>query len=178
MKKKIFHMFRKNTNAGISAYVMILFGMIIMMHLFGYVSMWEIYSDSASAKGVDEEGADTSLDIFDISHPINMGTSFIRLVTSSIYATLVSVATITGLFIIGYWFRTNTAIWGYIIPAIMLVVLNIFVFPISELSKDMSPLDAAFTEFTGFSITIILLAFFNLFYLLAVIEFIRGGSTT
>ena len=39
-------------------------------------------------------------------------------------------------------------------------------------------MDAVFSNTLGFSFTLILILFFNLFYILAVLEFVRGGGST
>ena len=58
----------------------------------------------------------------------------------------------------------------YLIPVMLLVVLNIFIFPLSGLEKTVGFMDA-----TGVSFTIFIFGFFNLFFVLAVLEFVRGN---
>lgn len=178
--------FKNNTDAGLSAYVMILFGMIVMLYLFSFSSMWDTYTgtDEGSVEittGItDDPNTDNptySERTVDLSNPLNFGFIIFDIMLSSIYSTLIGAAAITGTLVLIVFFRNNQAVWQFIIPIMLLVVLNVFVFPISALQGDMAPMDAVFSDTAGFSFTLILIVFFNLFYILAVIEFVRGSPT-
>jgi len=185
---KRLRVFKKNTDANLTAYVMILFGMIVMLYLFGFTNMWSIYTGTEEGgvvltEGVtdnpntDEEAyAEETTGITDPT--LNIGNKIFNMMTNSIYSILLSGATIVGTIAFLWFFRKNSAVWQYAIPIILLVVLNVFVFPISALQGDMAPMDALFADTAAFSFTLILIIFFNLFYILAVLEFVRGGGST
>jgi len=176
----------KNNHAGLTSYVMILLGMIVILYLFGFTNMWNGYTGTES--GVRIEGGETNPNIEDPSesfeektvdfvNPVNMGYGLLNLLINSIYSSLIGVATLGGAIIFLYLFRNNQAVWQFVIPLIILVVLNIFVFPISVLGGDMAVVDAAVGNTVGFSFTLVLIVFFNLFYILAVMDYIKGGTT-
>jgi len=180
---KRFQLFKRDKNGSLSSYTMVLFGMIIILYLFGFQSMWSIYTSDVefieaetTDIDVDPNYTETESEDLDFLNPMNMGFAVLNLMLNSIYTTLLGVATLGGIIVLFVFFRNNQAIWQYVIPILLLVILNIFVFPISALTKDMTPLDAL-SHTVGFSFTLILVVFFNLFYLLAVLEFVRGGST-
>jgi len=180
---------KKNNDASLTAYVLILFGMMVMLYLFGFNSMWNIYTDSSTGVILTERDiVDPSVDVEDIEitetdtgitdPELNLGTKIFNILFGSIFSAILSSASIVGGIVFIWFFRNNQAIWQYTIPIILMVALNVFVFPISALQGDMTAFDASFTLYIGFSFTLILIAFFNLFYILAVLEFVRGGGST
>lgn len=176
---RVLRKFKIDKNGGmLSAYVMILLGLIVMLSLFGFQTAWDVYTDTAVLTDADTPAnADETDTITETTTPVtdtelNIGKKLFDMLTSSIYSMLIGgagIAVTVGFLIL---FRKNQAIWQYILPLILLVVLNIFVFPIYAIKGDLQPLDAVGIGFTGF-----FMLFFNLFYILAVLEFVRGGST-
>ena len=162
--------FIEERSASIASYVMIMFGMSVMLYMFGYTNMWVQYTTQASVTG-----NGSSIPITDPF--MNIGFTFLSLILDSLYATLIAGVGVVGVVVFIYLFRNNPAIWQFIIPVAILIFLNIFVFPISAIQGDMNPIDALFQRTFEFSMTMILVAFFNLFYILAVMEYIRGGAT-
>lgn len=158
-----------NTAGGLSAYVFVLIGMSFILYLFGYTNMYNVYTQTTSVNGTV------------ITNPaIAMGLSIFQIMTSSFYG-LLAIGTVTvGLIIIGIAevfgaFKGATAtILTYIIPIVLLLALNIFIFPIGSLGTDLAFAD---TPYNGAIITGGIFAIFNICYILAVIEFVRGGST-
>ena len=184
----------RNKHGGISAYAMIMLGMIIMLYMFGFTSMWSTYTgaegtaeDNESAAGITkgsiEAGSDTptaddySEEKILITAPLTFGFSVLNALLSSVYASLLAGVTIAGILVFVWLFRNNSAIWQFIIPIVFMIVLNVFVFPISAIKGDMTAFDAAFENILGFSFFVLLLIFFNLFYILAVMEYVRGSGT-
>ena len=149
--------------AGIATYVFILFGTSFMLYLFGFTSMWNAYSI------INLTGDGSSIPL--ANEGLNLGVRFISMITDSLYALLITAGT-GALILIAFakFGGASTTLWQYIIPAILLVVLNIFVFPIDSISKEL-------TIGGEIPISLFILLFFNLFYVLAVIEFIRGQPT-
>ena len=173
----------KNNHAGISAFVMILFGLIVICYMFGFASMWNTYTQNAGVKGVEtEEDAEgevvaSEMDTYYLTSPALLGVALLSSMLNSVHTALVGTASIIGLVALIVLFRDNSTIWQYIIPFALLIVLNIFIFPISALQGELKPVDDVFYYTTGFSFTLILFAFFNLFYILSVLEFVRGSGT-
>lgn len=152
-----------NSIGSLSVYVMTLFGMTIMLYMFGFQSMWSTYLNTVGDNTIS------------LTSPIALGNTFWNLATDSIYTALGTGATIGGILILGYWFRNNQAVWSFLLPVILLVALNIFVFPVNAFGGDLNVLDPGFA--TGFSFSIALVVFFNLFFILAVLEYMRGSGT-
>ncbi len=154
-----------DTDAGsLATYAIIMFGMIFMLYLFGFTSLWTAYQATELAG---QEGT------IPLSDPVlNAGVNLIGLITSSIEVLVVSTATAIGLIAIFIFARgAASTILTFLIPIILLVVLNVFVFPLSGMSDALIFADAPFPTAI---ITTGLIIFFNLFYILAVLEFIRG----
>lgn len=169
---------------GITSYTMILLGVTVMLFFFGFTTMWDTYTNSDESGAVlsggetDESGESFTQTDIPITDPsLNMGIKVLNLIANSIFATLLGTVSVVGTLVILFLFRKNSAVWQFIIPIILLVVLNVFVFPVSALEGDMSVYDAMFISTIGFGITTFLIVFFNLFYVLAVLEFIRGSPT-
>lgn len=155
----------KNNHGGVTAYVMILFGMIIILYLFGFQSIWSTYQE----KNMDITSSD--------NEAVDFGTMILQRIGESITKSPENIAWLTGgilgtlgILIIGKLTGTTSTILQFLIPVILLVVLNIFIFPLNDL-------DASINFMAGTGFTIFLFAFFNLFYILAVIEFVRGTPT-
>lgn len=156
-----------NTASALATYVVIMFGMIFIMYLFGYTSMWGAYSETMITSETGETYA--------ITNPIvDWGINIISMIASSLHALLIVGASSIALIAV-FIFAKNVAATAltFIIPAMLLLMLNIFVFPISGIRDALEFADAPFgtTIITGG-----LVIFFNLFYILAVIEWIRGPS--
>lgn len=158
-------------NAGITTYVIIMFGMAFMLYLFGFTSMFGSYTGtttepiSGGANVTNETGENKDI----VDPNMNQGTDFIQMIISPISALAMGGALIGG-FLIFRFLGASTVYFQFVIPAVILMALNIFVFPIQDISNHTSMFAV-----NGISIvSIFLIAFFNLFYILAVVEFIRG----
>lgn len=165
---------RKKVKGGISAYVMIMFGMIVILYLMGFTNAWASYSDRSIAN---EEGGDSISDPGAVNPSIgDMMIMGIRgLFTSEggdvnwLTAIGAGIISLAGLYLaskVGGQYA-----FAYIIPIVFIVLFsNIFLFPIEPVSGQMHwvggtvPLD------------IILIVFFNLWLILAIIEFVRGPT--
>ena len=141
-----------------------MFGMIFIMYLFGFTSIWMTYSQTTISG---QEGTVA------LTNPaINIGVNLIGLITSSIEILVATSLTAVGFIAILIFARSAAAtILTFTIPILLLIVLNVFVFPISGLVDPLFFADAAYSSAV---ITTGLVIFFNLFYILAVLEFIRG----
>lgn len=140
----------KNNEGALSTFVFILFGIIVIGHLLGYTSLFMKWASGDSSIG--------SI----ISNITADPNKMFSIITTAILAVAVP-ATIIGFF-------GGIQYLSYLIPIGLLgIFLNIFIFPIADISSELS-----FTSpfFPG---SLFLMAFFNLFYIISVLEYIRSG---
>ena len=157
---------QNDTQAGIATYVLIMFGLAFMLYLFGFNSMYNQWTINSDINGETKQGP-----IHINDSEMNKG-SFITTIMNPLSLFTAATLGIVGISLIVGWFTKSTAtILTYAIPAIILIALNIFVFPINTITDEMGTFNTAAFPLTGF-----ILILFNLFYILAIIDFIRGPS--
>lgn len=165
-----FKSLKDDTHAGIAVYVFILFGLSIMMYLFGFTNMWSDYSSSSkiNTTNVSDPRYQTSQN----SNPLNMIITFLTKNQGVIGVGLASIVVVA---LIGWFTKTDlSAFYMYIIPiGILAVFLNTVVFPIYPISDELAKYAIG-----GLPISIFLVAFFNLWFILAVVEYVRSGVTS
>lgn len=171
MFKKILN---KKAKAGLTAYIMIMFGLIVMLYLFGFQSAWSEYqkvdiSEDANSKGVtDPNAVDKNIGTLMID---NIKALFTNEKGEADLLTIVigSVITLAGMYLaskVGGQYA-----FAYIIPIVLLIIFaNIFIFPISNSTYEHLKIAG------GIGLDLILVAFFNIFLILGIVEFVRGGS--
>jgi hypothetical protein len=157
-----------DNNAGVTTWVLLMFGMIFIMYLFGYTNMYNTYTDISV-------GGNSSMNLTNASEDLKFGVGILQMIGNALsenglFAGLSIFAGIALVFI-GYITKTLSTILQFLIPLILMAVLNIFVFPLGSLSTDLQ-----FMNIGGLSISSALFAFFNICYILAVIEFVRGNA--
>lgn len=158
-------LFNKNSDAGITTYIIIMFGMAFMLYLFGFTSAYDQW------KGGSDINGSTGTNI-NITNPnLNMGNIVIQLLMNPLVILGSTMGVLLGIGLVGRFTGAGTTIWQYAIPGVILVALNIFVFPIGNMTSDFNSLNSI-----DFPITLFLILFFNLFYILAVVDFIRGPT--
>jgi hypothetical protein len=146
--------------ASISTWVMLMFGMSVICYMMGFTNLWTMWSSNPAAisQGVKSAGI-SSTALFDnpwVLYGIMIG---------ALSAIVITYALVTR-------YLGGGQVLAYIIPLVFLVIfLNIFVFPIGTLSAEL--------QFAGSYIPIaaFMVAFFNLFLILSIVEFIRSGTT-
>lgn len=158
-----------------SAFVMIMFGLIAVCYLMGFTSVWTAYTDPARIEGdqdinledPSEFGADFSVGQMMINGIKGL---FESAEENPVLAIMGTTATVVGAIVVAK--AGGAQAFAYIIPIVLITIFaNIFIFPIAPISGKMSwvadtvPVDA------------ILVVFFNLFMFLAIIDFISGGRT-
>ena len=144
-----------DTHAGIATYVIIMFGLAFMLYLFGFQSMYNSFATGDNTATQDE---------------LNSG-GFIETLMQPLNLLTIGAVGVTGAALLIGWFTKSTAaILTYAIPALILIGLNIFVFPLSDISNHTSSFVVSGVPI----ISVFLISFFNLFYILSVVEFIRG----
>lgn len=170
---------KKKRYAGlISAFVIIMFGMVAICYLMGFDSAWGAYTkhninkNDPDGQNITEAGA-INEDLGDMM--INGIKGIFSKATETVSEN--PLLSILGLVIagVGMYFvgRAGGAqVFAYIIPIVLIVIFaNIFIFPISDISGEIR------TVSSGVPIEAILLTFFNLFLFLAIIDFVSGGRT-
>jgi len=164
---------KKEYRGLLSAFVMIMFGLIAVCYLMGFTNAWDAYTN--------QEAGDSDVNLED---PSEFGTDFsigqmmingIRGLFESaeenpVLAVIGTIATVVGAIVVAK--AGGSQAFAYIIPIVLITIFaNIFIFPIAPISGEMHwvagavPIDA------------ILIVFFNLFMFLAIIDFISGGRT-
>jgi hypothetical protein len=155
---------RRDNNGGVTTYVLIMFGMIFILYLFGFTSIWGTYS--AITVGAN----DTAISDPTIAFGVNILSSLASTLTDPETMGVVGggLLALAGLMIFGWLTKTTATILQFLIPVLLMIALNIFIFPIGNLSTDLM--------FMGVGISAFIIIFFNLFYILSVIEFVRGNA--
>lgn len=163
--------------AGLTTYVMIMFGMIVILYLMGFTSPWVAYN----AEGRIE--ADSEVDIEDteaIDTEFSIGTMMVDGIKglfdsavdgaseNPIIALGAAIVAGLGIYILA---RAGGAyIFAYLIPIILVTIFaNIFLFPIEPISGQMIYVE-------GVPLNVFLIVFLNLFMFLSIIEFVRGSN--
>jgi hypothetical protein len=141
---------------GITVYVMIMFGMTVILYMMNFTTMWDGFI-SRNVLTSEFAGGITDWDLFGVS-----GGFITALVT------LLSGLILTGVLI--KWIG-GAQVLGYVLPLAFLAFFNIFIFPVVALEESLR-----FTIGT-LPAAAFLLAFFNLFLILSIIEFTRSGAT-
>lgn len=169
-KKKILRNLNKDTYAGITVYVLILFGMSVMLYLFGFTNMWSDYQDEANVN--ETNITDPNYQSNEMNNPLNMITSFL---TKNVGVIGVGLASLVMVGIIGWLTKVDLSVfYTFIIPiGILGVFLNTIVFPIYPISDELAKY-----VISGIPVSVFLIAFFNLWFILAVIEYVRSGVTS
>lgn len=178
--KKLFK--NKYLRGGITAYVMIMFGLIVIMYLFGFTSAWNAYASSDYNREIGNTGQtieDPTLFDTDFSIGEMMVQGIMTLFTTITEGiTQNPLLGIVGTIIAGAGailiLRAGGAYaLGFIIPIVLITLFaNIFIFPIEHITNETTSLSVA----GGVPVSIILIAFFNLFLFLTIIEFVRGSD--
>ena len=160
---------KKKYSGMISAFVMIMFGMITICYLMGFTNAWSSYtSRDVNDSNITKEGA-INENIGDMM--INgIKALFIKAGENPIATIVGSIIAGAGMILVGK--AGGAQAFAYIIPiALVVLFANIFLFPISPISGEVS------TVAGGVPVDLIMVAFFNLFLFLSIIDFISGGRT-
>lgn len=164
--------FKNDTSAGVTTYVMVMVGMIFILYLFGFTSVFSSYVETELGYKETEGGPNITLNITNpalASRP-NVMNIIGKVLTDNLLLVAGGVVGLVVLGIIATLTNTAATILQFLIPLLLLGALNIFVFPLNSFHEvDLS--------FMGFAISTMLFIFFNLFYILAVVDFVRGSNS-
>lgn len=167
-KNKLNHAFK----AGITAYVLIMFGMGLMLYMFGFTSTFARYFGTGTVNGTSIADPNMQFEhnpIYMIVQGITSFTADNPLLVGGTIAGLVLIA------IVGRIGGVNlNVVYSYLVPiAILAIFLNVFVFPVDSFTDAL----IGMTIPPGLPLSWVLIGFFNLFFILAVIDYVRGGQT-
>jgi hypothetical protein len=151
---------REDTTGGITTYVMLMLGLVFILYMFGFDNMWNIYTAS--------EIGNTTISDSTLATGVNIMSILVKLLTDNLVLVGGGIFATAILLFIGKITGTAATMLQFLIPVLLMIALNIFVFPVGELSPTL--------VFMGFGIPTFLFIFFNAFYILAVIEFVRGNA--
>jgi hypothetical protein len=170
LEKRLKRLNELQYQGGITTYILLLFGMGFMMYMFGFESFMSGYFTNATVNGT----AITSPNLFYTNNPIGSLLSILQSNQGLFFAggTIAAIFTVVASrLILGE--STASTIVSYLIPiGFLIVFLNLFVFPVATMQADLQSFDIA-----GLPATMALFSFFNLFLILAIIDFVRGGQT-
>lgn len=163
-------MMKKKYSGLISAFVMIMFGMIAICYLMGFTNAWTSYTGrevGSNDESITKEGAiGAGIGDMMINGIKSLFTSAEENPLLAIVGTIIAGA---GMILVGK--AGGAQAFAYIIPIIFITIFaNIFLFPITSLSGEVG------TVAGSVSIDLIMVAFFNLFLFLAIIDFITGRT--
>lgn len=143
--------------AGITTYVMMMLGFAIMFYLFGFTTIWTNYTDKPAI------GDDNDISITD---PTLINENTLLSMKNILIGTGGLIAVVGATLLVGYLFGVAGTVLQIIFPLLLLLMCNIFIFPVMPGSE---------THINDvFPITAFMIGFFNLWFILAIIEFIRG----
>lgn len=183
MKKTILDRFlKRRLHGGLTTYVFIMFGVAIMMYMFGFHNMMGtgITGDtgyrSTSSLNNDNASDISNPEMQTESNPILMGlNAILRFAKDNILLMAGGIAGLAlftiGSFILG---ANMTVLYQYIVPiAFIGIFLNYIVFPINPSSAELQHMQLA----PGLPVSVVLIIFFNLFYFLSIVAYVRTGET-
>jgi len=162
---------KKKYKGLISAFVMIMFGLIAICYLMGFTSAWDNYTGrdiGSGDQGIEDEGAiNEGIGDMMINGIKSLFTTASENPILAIVGTIIAGA---GMLLVGK--AGGAQAFAYIIPIVFITIFaNIFIFPISPVSGEIRSVAG------GIPIDAIMVVFFNLFLFLAIIDFITGGRT-
>lgn len=159
---------RKHMQGGLTVWIMLMFGVSIVLYMFGYTNMWSAAQTNADVNGTSIGGIGSS--------QINILAWFMNPMNILIagVAAVGVVGTILAL-LVGK--SGGTSAYQFIIPVAILGVANIFVFPIADAGHELKAFTMTVSNGLSFSFDFALVAFFNILLILAIIEFITGRQT-
>lgn len=150
---------KKYLKAGIATYVMMMIGFSIMFYLFGFHSMWTEYSGQPALNMSDVNL--TKADVINPNSMYNMQDLILGVIGVFVAGSIIT-------FIVGKFVGVNSTILTLIFPILLLFAfMNLFFFPV------LPGAEGHMNDY--FPLTAFLLLFFNAWFILSIIEFVRSG---
>ena len=181
MNKHTKRLLQKSLQGGLSTYVFFMLGMSIMLYMFGFTNMMGtgLVGDDgyrSTAKLDDDNTSITDPNMQNKQNPLQtMLQSILTFAKDNIGLLVVGgISTVIAIFIGRFVLGANmTVLYQYLIPlAFVIVFLNYLVFPINPGSDELSHMELA----PGLSISVVLTIFFNLWFILSIIAYLRNGE--
>lgn len=168
---KLKQIIQRPIHGSVTTYVLILFGLTVSLYMFNFTNTASLYLENSSVENINITDPSLTTQGNPIAWIIELIGSFMG---ENLLLVVGGVGGIITAMIIGWVAHIDLSIfYSYIIPiAILGVFLNLVIFPIQPISNEL----ATFT-ISGISLSTILVIMFNLFFILAIIEYIRGTNT-
>lgn len=182
MKNTMNKILHKRMQGSITVYVLLLFGMSVVFYMFGFTNMMggstgDGYLDTANINQPNGNITDPKLQTSKESNPLFvMANSVASFATNNPWLTFAGIGGLILIGISGIFLgkETTATFFGYLIPiGILAIFLNYFVFPINTLDENLRQMQLA----PGLGVSTVLIMFFNLIFILAVIDFVIGRQT-
>jgi hypothetical protein len=155
---------------GLTVWIMLMFGVSVILYLFGYTNMWSAAQTNVEVNGESVGNASS------LGSQQNILAWFLNPINILVTATLgLGVVGVVLHFLPGL--NAGSSAYQFIIPIAILGVANIFVFPIADAGGELRIFSMTVSNGLSFSFDFALIAFFNLILILAMIEFITGRQT-
>jgi len=183
MKRRTKKILDKKLQGGISTYVFIMLGTSIILYMFGFTNMLgsglpggQGYLANASLEDNDANTSVTNPDLQYTANPLQMLLDgILRFFTANPLYVVGGLAGLIGVSLLAFFTKINLSVlYQYIIPiAILWVFLNYIVFPINPASADLQQMSIG----ENISISVVLTIFFNVWFIMAIIAYVRSAET-
>lgn len=166
---------QKRLKGSITTYVFLMFGLTVILYMFGFTNMFTAYQATASSDTGNQNTNLSNPKFQQDSNPLGMLlNSIISFATKNIMLVVGGIAGLVFLGAMGYFIggANFSVFYSYIIIiGFLAVMLNYFVFPIYKLDEQTRNIELA----PGLSISVVLMLFLNLFFILSIVEYVRGA---
>lgn len=170
---RVFKLRKMDDSGSIGTYVLIMFGIIVTLYMFGYTNTLDLYLQDSKDDNINI--TDTEMQKKETMNPMSLFlTALINLIKENPLIVGVGVGALVLASFIGYATGSLSVVYTYLIPIVIIaLVLNLFIFPLTSI-------DAELRTFMIWDIPLswIIIMFLNLMYILAVLEYVRTGTTT
>jgi hypothetical protein len=164
-----------NDSASVGMYIIVLFGLIVMMYMFGFTNTLDAYMNAKVGDTSNESNISNPHFVQDTNPLILILTAMLSFVQHNLMAVFGGIVGLIAVFAIGKLAGIDLwVVWTYILPiAILMVFMNLVIFPVDTISGGLSNM-----IIWSIPVSAILIIFFNLMLILSIIEFVRTGTTT
>ena len=164
---------RMDDSGSVGTYVLIMFGIIVTLYMFGYTNTLDLYLSDTNNGNLNVTDAEMQKN--ENTNPMYLFLlALVNMITENPWVAGIGIGAIILGTVIGMATGTLSVIYTYIIPIILIaVVLNLFIFPLTSIDAELSSFMIWEIPFSW-----IIIMLLNLMYILAVLEYVRSGTTT